>query len=57
MFAAQASKILSPSRPSKVTRAKSLRLAESRAVVSRASNCRCPNPSVGDSGGTVGRRT
>ena len=26
-------------------------------TVSSASNCRCVNPSVGDSGGTVGRRT
>jgi len=33
------------------------RLADSRAAVSRASNCRCVNPSVGDSAGTAGRRT
>ncbi|SRR6266571_1590634 len=44
-----ASKIRRPSRPSMATRAKSFRLADSRAAVSRASNCRCVKPSVGDS--------
>lgn len=53
----QASKIRRPSNPSMVTSAKPLRLAEVRAAVSRASNCRCDNPRVGDSGGTLGRRT
>ena len=38
------------------TSAKSHGLAESRAVLSRASNCRWVNPRVGDSGGTEGRR-
>jgi hypothetical protein len=33
------------------------RLADSRAAVSIASNCRCVSPRVGDSAGTVGRRT
>jgi hypothetical protein len=32
-------------------------LVDSRAAVSRASNCRCVKPRVGDSGGTVGRRS
>ena len=49
--------IRSPSRPSIATSAKSYRLADSRAAVSIASNCRWVNPSVGDSGGTAGRRT
>ncbi len=51
-----ASKIRSPSSPSIVTRAKSNGLVEVRAAVSIASNCRWLSPSVGDSGGTVGRR-
>jgi hypothetical protein len=54
---AQASKIRKPSRPSVATRAKSLRLVDSRAVVSSASNCRWVRPRVGDSRGTVGRRS
>lgn len=57
MLAPQASKIRGPSRPSMVTRAKSLGLPDVRAALSRASNCRCDKPSVGDSGGTFGRRT
>ena len=57
MSAPQASKIRSPSRPSIATRAKSLRLVDSRAAASIASNCRCDSPRVGDSGGTFGRRT
>ncbi len=32
-------------------------LPDCLAVVSIASNCWCVSPSVGDSGGTVGRRT
>ena len=36
---------------------KVIRLADPRAAVSMASNCRWVNPSVGDSGGTDGRRT
>jgi hypothetical protein len=36
--------------------AKPFRFAESRAAVSRASNCKWVNPNVGDSGGTLGRR-
>jgi hypothetical protein len=39
------------------TSAKSHELDDSRAAVSRASNCRWVNPRVGDSGGTVGRWT
>jgi hypothetical protein len=35
----------------------SFTLEDVRAVVIRASNCRCPSPRVGDSAGTVGRRT
>jgi hypothetical protein len=57
MVAPQASKIRKPSRPNIAMRAKSLMLGESRAVVIRASNCRCPSPRVGDSAGTGGRRT
>jgi len=57
MFAPLASKIRSPSRPSMATRAKSLRFADVRAALNKASNCRCDKPSVGDSGGTFGRRT
>jgi hypothetical protein len=56
-FVPVASKIRRPSRPSIATRAKSNRFADSRAAVNIASNCRCGSPSVGDSGGTVGRRT
>jgi hypothetical protein len=40
-----------------VTSVKSYGFADSRAAVSRASNCRCVNPSVGDSAGAAGRRT
>ena len=50
-------KMRRPSRPSMVTRAKSYRLVDVRAAVSMASNCRWVSPNVGDSGGTVGRRT
>jgi hypothetical protein len=57
MLAPQASKIRSPSRPSRAINAKSFGLCDSRAVVIRASNCRWPNPRVGDSAGTSGRRT
>ena len=57
MLAPVASKIRRPSSPSMATGAKSYRFADSRAAVSRASNCRRVNPSVGDSGGTDGRRT
>jgi hypothetical protein len=39
------------------TRAKSFGLVDSRAAVSIASNCRWVSPRVGDSGGTLGRRT
>lgn len=39
------------------TNAKSFGLVESLAAASMASNCRCDSPSVGDSGGTFGRRT
>ena len=37
-----------------VTSAKSYGFADSRAAVSRASNCRWVNPSVGDSAGDGG---
>ena len=57
MSAPQASKIRSPSRPSMATSAKSSGLDDRRAVTSIASNCRWVSPSVGDSGGTLGRRT
>ncbi|WP_433611421.1 hypothetical protein ACQP2P_44220 [Dactylosporangium sp. CA-139114] len=53
---AAGSKIRNPSRPRSAIRAKSFGLADNRAVVISASNCRCPNPRVGDSAGTVGRR-
>jgi len=43
--------------PQHGTKAKSFRLADWRAAVSRASNCRWVNPRVGDSAGTAGRRT
>jgi hypothetical protein len=56
MFAAQASKIRSPSRPSIVTSAKSFRFGECRAALSSASNCRRVMPRVGDSADTRGRR-
>jgi hypothetical protein len=46
-----------PSRPSMVTGAKSQRFVDCLAVVSRASNWRWVNPSVGHSAGTFGRRT
>ena len=39
------------------TSVKSHGFSDSRAAVSRASNWRCVNPSVGDSAGTDGRRT
>ena len=57
MSAAVASKIRKPSSPSMATSAKSCGFADSRAAVSRASNCRWVNPRVGDSAGTTGRRT
>ena len=57
MLAPHASKIRKPSSPSMVTKAKSLVFVDVRAALSRASNCRCDRPSVGDSGGTFGRRT
>ena len=57
MSAPTVSKMRSPSRPSRHTSAKSNGLADSLAAVSIASNCRCVSPSVGDSGGTLGRRT
>jgi hypothetical protein len=44
MFAPEASKIRSPSRPSIATSAKSYGLDDSRAAVSIASNCRWVNP-------------
>jgi hypothetical protein len=47
-----ASKIRKPSSPSIATSAKSCRLPDSRAAVSRASNCRWVNPRVGDLAGT-----
>ena len=52
-----ASKIRRPRSPSIVTRAKSHGLVEVRAAVSSASNCRWVSPRVGDSAGTLGRRT
>ena len=52
-----ASKIGRPSSPSMATSAKSYRRGDCRAAMSRASNCRRVNPRVGDSAGTVGRRT
>jgi hypothetical protein len=57
MLAPVASNIRRPSSPSIATSAKSCGFDDSRAAVSRASKCRWVNPSVGDSGGTVGRRT
>jgi hypothetical protein len=45
-----ASKIRSPSRPSRHTNAKSNRFGDSRAADSMASNCRWLSPSIGDSG-------
>ena len=57
MSALVASKIRKPSRPSMATSAKSYRLGDSRAAVSRAPNYRCVNPRVGDPAGTAGRRT
>ena len=39
------------------TSAKPYGLAESRAVLNRASTCRWVYPRVGDSAGTAGRRT
>jgi hypothetical protein len=50
------SKIRRPRRPNIVTSAKSQRLGDCLAAVSRASNCRCVKPKVGDSAGTCGRR-
>jgi hypothetical protein len=52
-----ASKIRRPSSPNVATIAKSLVLVESWAAMSIASNCRWVSPSLGDSGGTFGRRT
>jgi hypothetical protein len=49
----EASKICSPSRPRRATRAKLLMLANNRAAVIRASNWRCPRPRVDDLAGTV----
>ena len=46
-----------PRSPRRAINAKSFGLGDRRAAVIRASNCRWPSPSVGDSGGTVGRRT
>jgi hypothetical protein len=46
IFALVASKIRKPSRPGMATSAKSHELADSRAAVSRASNCWCVNPGV-----------
>jgi hypothetical protein len=43
--------------PSIATKAKSFGLTDACAADSRASNWRCDNPSVGDSDGTLGRRT
>ena len=57
MSAPVASKIRKPSSPSMATSAKSHGFDDSRAAVSRASNCRWVNPKVGDSAGTEGRRT
>jgi hypothetical protein len=57
MSALVASKIRKPSRPSIAMSAKSHGFADSLAAVSRASDCRWVNPSVGDSAGTAGRRT
>jgi hypothetical protein len=57
MSALVASKIRKPSRPSMATSARSHELGDWRAVASKASNCRWVNPSIGDSAGTVGRRT
>ncbi len=57
MFAPVASKIRKPSSPSIATSAKSQGDDDSRAAVSKASNCRWVNPRVGDSAGTDGRRT
>jgi len=57
MFALTVSKIRSPSSPRRHTSAKSKGLVDSLAAVSMASNCRCVSPTVGDSGGTLGRRT
>jgi hypothetical protein len=54
MFALVASKIRKPSSPGMATGAESHGFADSRAVVSMASNCRCVNPSVGDPAGTAG---
>lgn len=42
MFDPQASKTRRPSRPRRATRAKSFGFEDFRAVVIRASNCRCP---------------
>jgi hypothetical protein len=52
-----ASKIRKPSSPSMATSAKSQGWADCLAELSRASNCRCVNPGVGDSAGTEGCRT
>ena len=57
MSALVASKIRKPSSPSMATSAKSQWSGDWRAAVSRASNCKWVKPKVGDSAGTVGRRT
>jgi hypothetical protein len=57
MFALVATKIRNLSRPSMATKAKSQGFGDSWTAVSGASNCRWVNPRVGDSAGTVGRRT
>ena len=57
MSAPVASKIRKPSSPSIAISAKSHGLDDSRAAVSRASNCRWVKPRVGDSAGTDGQRT
>jgi hypothetical protein len=57
MSAPLASKIRRPRSPSIATSAKSQVFGDSRAAVRSASNCRCVNPRVGDSGGTARRRT
>ena len=57
MLVPVASKIRSPNSPSIVTSAKSQKLSDSLAAVSNASNCRWVSPKVGDSVGTLGRRT
>lgn len=57
MSAPVASTIRSPSSPSLGTKARSLSLPDCRVALSRASNSQVGQPQVGDSAGTVGRRT